>query len=95
MHQYFIDNRNIIFGQFIYLLHETALSEESSVDFIGFTEDGAVLLIEVKRGADTRNRQEVISQLGKNAMDSFAIHNLIQDEDSLREQLEQLHLSSN
>lgn len=84
MHQYFIDNRNIIFGQFIYLLHETALSE-----------DGAVLLIEVKRGADTRNRQEVISQLGKYAMDSFTIHNLIQDEDSLREQLEQLHLFSN
>jgi len=89
MHQYFIDNRNQIFGQFIYLLHETALSEESSVDFIGFTEEGAVLLIEVKRGADTRNRQEVISQLGKYAMDSFAIHNLIQDENSLIEQLEQ------
>lgn len=94
MHQYFIDNRNVIFGQFIYLLHETGLSEESSIDFIGFTEDGAVLLIEVKRGADTRNRQEVISQLGKYALDSFAIHNLIQDEDSLREQLEHSNLKN-
>jgi len=95
MHDYFIDNRNVIFGQSIYLLHETTLSEESSVDFIGFTEDGAVLLIEVKRGADTRNRQEVISQLGKYAMDSFAIHNLIQDEDSLIEQIQQPQLKNN
>jgi len=88
MHDYFIDNRNEIFGQYLYLLHEATLSEESSVDFIGFTEDGAILLIEVKRGADTRNRQEVISQLGKYALDSFSIHNLIQDETSLREHIE-------
>jgi len=59
MHEFFVTNRNIIFGQYLYLLHEIELSSESFIDFIAFTENGAVLLIEVKRGADSRNRQEL------------------------------------
>jgi hypothetical protein len=83
MHGFFITNRNIIFGQYLYLLHETELSSESFIDFIAFTENGAVLLIEVKRGADSRNRQEVVSQLGKYAIDAFAINSLLDDEEAL------------
>ena len=83
MHEFFVTNRNIIFGQYLYLLHEIELSSESFIDFIAFTENGAVLLIEVKRGADSRNRQEVVSQLGKYAIDAFAINNLIEDEEAL------------
>ena len=87
LHSYFIQNRNTIFGQFIYLLHEVALSIESTIDFIGFTESGAVLLIEVKRGADTRNRQEVISQLVKYALDAHSISNIISDEEQFANDL--------
>lgn len=94
MHEFFVINRNIIFGQYLYLLHEIALSSESYIDFIAFTENGAVLLIEVKRGADSRNRQEVVSQLGKYAIDAFAINSLIDDEEALTKTLSDLKLQN-
>jgi len=87
LHRYFIQNRNIVFGQYLYLLHEAPLSAESTIDFIGFTESGAVLLIEAKKGADTRNRQEVISQLGKYALDAHSKSNLMGDEERLEKDL--------
>lgn len=87
MHQYFIQNRDILLGQYIYVLHEAELSAESFIDFIGFTENGAVLLIEIKRGADSRNRQEVVAQIGKYAMDAFSISTIAEDMEKLKKRL--------
>lgn len=87
MHHYFIQNRNILFGQYLYILHEEELSAESYIDFIGFTESGAVLLIEIKRGADSRNRQEVVAQIGKYAMDAFTISTIADDMEELKKRL--------
>jgi hypothetical protein len=47
-----------------------------------------VLLIEIKRGEDMRNRQEVISQIGKYALDSFSIYNLISDRERFLSKIE-------
>ena len=85
MHDYLIKNREIIFEQNLYLINELSLGHESFIDFIGFNEDGAIFLIEVKRANDSRNRQEVISQIGKYAMDSLSIKSILQDENKFIE----------
>ncbi|MBI9108903.1 MAG: hypothetical protein JEZ04_19325 [Spirochaetales bacterium] len=95
MHDFFVTNRNKILGQYVYLIHEVSLSAESYIDFIGFTEEGAILFIELKRGADSRNRQEVISQIGKYAFDSHSIRNLVQNETQLRAELNKEYLHNN
>ena len=48
MHDYVIQNREKLFGHYLFLINEAGLSEESTVDFIGFNVTGAIFIIEVK-----------------------------------------------
>ena len=75
MHNYVVDQREVIFGNYVYLMHEADV-ESGSIDFVGFDKEGHVYIIEVKRKADSRNRQEVIAQVLKYLMDTSNLQRL-------------------
>ena len=80
MHSFIMQKRENIFDTYLYLLPELQISDESQIDLVGFDEDGAIYMIEIKRCQDQRNRQEVISQLGKYALDTLNLNNIISSE---------------
>lgn len=77
MHKYIIDHREIIFGTYLWLTHEFKVRSGYSIDFVGFDQDGAVYVIEVKRKEDSRNRQEVISQILKYGIASSDLKSIL------------------